>query len=195
MREDYAMKIACLGWGSLIWDPRGLPIRKPWFKDGPLLPIEFARQSQDFRITLVIEKDAAYVRSLWALMTNKKLEIAIEELKEREGVNESAIGFWTQNSSSEHTFIEIIGEWAKLKGLEAVIWTALPPKFDGQNGRVPTIEEVISYLRDLPLLKISYVEEYIRRAPIQIDTDYRRKIEGEFGWSPWEITEKSDRED
>lgn len=193
------MTIACLGWGSLIWDPRSLPIRKPWFRDGPLLPIEFARQSQDYRITLVIEKEAAYVRSLWALMSINNLETAKEKLASRECIVSKNIskyiGYWEKNENSDFDFSDEVGKWAKPKGIEAVIWTALPPKFGSQIGRVPTIEEVISYLHDLPLLKISYVEEYIRRAPIQIDTDYRRKIEGEFGWRPWDITETSDGEE
>jgi len=38
-------KIACIGWGSLIWDPRDLLVQREWFKDGALLPVEFARQA------------------------------------------------------------------------------------------------------------------------------------------------------
>lgn len=184
------MKMACLGWGSLVWDPRSLPVRRPWFNDGPLLPIEFARHSKGERITLVIvpdKPDVAYVRSLWALMSIDDLKTAKEELAEREGkIGIENIGHWSKDNNSGHRYVEIIKEWAIQKNLEAVIWTALPPKFDKIEGKVPTVEEILSFLKlkNLPYEKRKFAEEYIRKAPLQIDTDYRRKIDNEFNWPP-----------
>ena len=62
------MKIACIGWGSLIWMPENLMIQNKWFEDGPMLPIEFARQSDNGRITLIIDEFARPVRTLWSLI-------------------------------------------------------------------------------------------------------------------------------
>lgn len=40
------MRISILGWGSLIWDWRHLPITGDWQRGGPVLPIEFSRISR-----------------------------------------------------------------------------------------------------------------------------------------------------
>jgi hypothetical protein len=45
------MRIAILAWGSLIWNPRYLPLASEWVLGGPVLPIEFARVSADGRLT------------------------------------------------------------------------------------------------------------------------------------------------
>jgi len=84
------MLIACLGWGSLVWDPCGLPVQRKWFEDGPLLPIEFARRSLDGRLTLVIVPlgKGLMVRSLWTLFTVHTVHDAREALRRREGVPE-----------------------------------------------------------------------------------------------------------
>ena len=54
------MNIAILGWGSLVPDPRGLPIAGGWHQGGPILPIEFSRISKDGQragcLTLVIDE-------------------------------------------------------------------------------------------------------------------------------------------
>jgi hypothetical protein len=156
--------------------------------DGPLLSIEFARHSDEDRITLVLVSGAAYVRSLWALMSINDLQLAKKELAFREGIKEENIskyvGCWSRRSASNHNFVKVIGKWAVQKGLDAIIWTALPPNFGSKKDGMPPIDEIISFLRDLPYERKRHAEYYIRKAPRQIDTDYRRKIEAELQWTP-----------
>ena len=181
--------IACLGWGSLVWDPRALPIRRYWFDDGPLVRAEFARQSADGRITLVIVDSARPVRSLWALMDAGDESEARTHLCKREGIckeNESRhIGSWPNGPARQ--CLAGLDEWAMARRLDAVVWTALPPKLPkiDQAGKTLTEEDIIiEYLRGLRGGKLDAAERYIRRAPRQIDTAYRRRIEVEFGWLP-----------
>ena len=61
-------KIACLGWGSLIWDPRDLLNDGQWCSNSPFLPIEYTRQSADGRLTLVISPEFQSVPVLWSMM-------------------------------------------------------------------------------------------------------------------------------
>ena len=48
------MKIVCIGWGSLVWDPGVLRCVGDWQTDGPTLPLEFARVWRDGRLALVL---------------------------------------------------------------------------------------------------------------------------------------------
>ncbi len=74
------MKIACIGWGSLVWQPKDLIIQNEWHSDGPMLPVEFIRQSENGRLTLVITQNATPVRTLWALMSTTEIEQARRSL-------------------------------------------------------------------------------------------------------------------
>ncbi|HPC62819.1 MAG TPA: hypothetical protein PKX23_19315 [Verrucomicrobiota bacterium] len=113
------MRIAILGWGSLIWDRRDLPITGDWQGDGPVLPIEFSRISDnglpappDFasrqagRLTLVIdERHGADVPTRYALspclprrgtrrrQARSSLGEAVTDLQRREGCAADNIGF------------------------------------------------------------------------------------------------------
>ncbi|MDE0680083.1 MAG: hypothetical protein OXI11_07710 [Gammaproteobacteria bacterium] len=176
--------IACLGWGSLIWDPRNLPIQRYWFNDGPLIPVEFARKSDDGRITLVISPAVRPVRALWALMDGDSLEEAKKQLQQREGAkNPEHIGNWSRGRPPPEKIPEL-NEWALARNIDSVIWTKLPPNFkDGDNGK-PRVEDVLRYLRELTGTARDAAEQYIRRAPRQIDTAYRRRIEAELQWLP-----------
>jgi hypothetical protein len=182
------MLIACLGWGSLVWDPRELPVRGTWFIDGPFLPIEFARESQDGRITLVLTPDTLeVVRSLWASMSVTQLDVAREALRARENIPnknaDSHVGSWKRGEAAAVGVATRIGRWAEHLGLDGVVWTNLPPKYDG-NETVPSGEAILAHLNSLPHEKRKNAERYIRMAPRQIDTKYRRLIEKELEWSP-----------
>jgi hypothetical protein len=180
------MKIACLGWGSLIWRPESLLIRREWFSDGPLLCIEFVRQSNDGRLTLVLSHDAKPVRTLWALMATEDIQVAKESLRVREGIPKSRIETSIATVLKDNEEIDpnklTIQDWLKTNNLDAAIWTNLPAKFNGQDDAEPNLEQAIEYLKNLPVNQQKTAEEYIRKAPKQIDTEFRRKFETEFGW-------------
>lgn len=176
--------IACIGWGSLIWRPETLPIQRHWFEDGPFLPVEFARESKDGRITLVICADRPLVRTLWAIMDCATLDDAVEALRIREGIfqrnTKDHIGIFSDQQAPNGSIEKTIGEWALSKKLSGAVWTALPPKF-GNREEMPSEDEVIAHFRGLRGSMRDNAIEYVECAPRQIDTPYRRRIEAEFG--------------
>ena len=174
--------VACLGWGSLVWDARDLPIRRQWFTDGPFVKVEFARHSKGDRITLVLEKTAVPVRSLWAVMDCGDLVNAREALRKREGCDLTDIGFWSRGNRAPDLIVDL-PQWAKAQGVRSVIWTALRPQFLGTDRRVPSVDEVVAHLSSLTGTARDSAEQYIRLAPRQIDTQYRRRIEASLHWA------------
>jgi len=189
-------RIAVVGWGSLIWDRRGLPVLYDrWFSDGPFLPVEFARISQRGRLTLVVEEDVPCVPSLWNVSPRDDWRIARQDLADREGVtNFEWIGVLDLVTGDWYTRLsaplqERIYTWAEEKDLSAVIWSDLPANFSEElrKRQCPrhafTPENVIHYLQRHADKQAA--ERYIRCTPPQIDTPMRRHIEGELGWTPW----------
>jgi hypothetical protein len=120
-------------------------------------------------------------------MSANSIDEAAENLAAREGMPakniNTSIGIWSLGSSNSNKLTQMIGNWAESLALDAVIWTALPPKFNGESGKIPSADEVIAHLSNLPHEKQNHAEEYVRMAPRQIDTDYRRKIEAELHWT------------
>lgn len=181
------MRIAVIGWGSLIWDPRDLQIKDKWHSDGPMLPVEFARVSSEDRLTLVLVDTVALQPTLWVLSGKPTLAEAVRNLAKREGTTDSNIGRWSSTDEQINFQVQVrtlIGQWAQERKLDAVVWTALGPKKpNGENG-LATEDELIEYLRTLVEgRKALAAKEYIEKAPTQIKTLLRMRIQREFGWS------------
>jgi hypothetical protein len=186
------MKIAIIGWGSLIWDPRNLEIDKTlgengWHNDGPILPIEFSRISNDGRLTLVIDSDGSEIQTLFAISAWPGLDEAILDLAVREGCNKNKIGLYLKKSDKfipdNVEFRKSIKTWMDSNpDIEAVIWTNLPRNFKDKIGVRLTPKNAVNYLNYQTLEIKKIAEQYIRRAPEVVRTPIRNAIEKEFGW-------------
>lgn len=187
------MKIAILGWGSLIWQPKELEFNKTfgWNEDGPILPIEFARISKDGRLTLVITENGTEVPVLFTLSNYHNLEEAILNLAVREGSGRNSIGSYDKSKdtfSSKFLFKDEIINWIKNTDFDAVIWTNLCENWNIKNDKGDIIRQIeperrIEYLKELKGHTSAIAEEYIRRTPHQIVTAFRKKIESELNWT------------
>jgi hypothetical protein len=191
MKDSGKMAIACIGWGSLIWDQQGLPVTGKWHGDGPMLPVEFARESEAGHLTLVICPNAKRVQTYWSMLDVADMQSA----KERLGIREypqakekwisDNIGFIDQRTGEKYGAEgEAIVFWANQHSLDGVVWTNLPCGFRRNRNLMPSGADVISHLRELDEVSLEKAEKYVRQAPLQIDTEYRRLIEKEFGWHP-----------
>jgi hypothetical protein len=186
-------RTACLGWGSLVWDPRELPLKSTWSVDGPAVRVEFLRQSvRSKRVTLVLDPSGPLVQSLWAELDVESSAAGRRALRLREGVREvneqRSIGLW-ETGNSDPSLIGGLSHWAATHNVDAVVWTALQPRW-GEQSRVPTLEEVLRYLRGLSIEDKVNAEKYIRCAPVQIDTPFRRSIETALQWTPVAETQR-----
>jgi len=187
------MKIAILGWGSLVKEPRGLPVEGEWQQDGPKLWIEFSRISQSGAragcLTLVIdERCDSEVTTLHVLSKRSDLPSAIADLQEREGTSLDNIGFcevaagrFAANAVSRHPeSCERIRVWAQDKGFDAVIWTALSRRFKDALGIAFPPAAALKYLDGLPEPTKERTLEYIRSAPAQTKTPFRNLFDQKY---------------
>jgi hypothetical protein len=169
--------IVCLAWGSLVWNPGALPIVGDWSTDGPALPLKFARESEDGRMTLVLVDHDRPVSVLWAELEVRDIEQASEALRLREKVRfDGAIGRWPA-VARQHAFDEVIGGWMNAKGSDGVVWTALRPgmRADRQSRSyvTPSLARIERHLAALPPEARVNAARYVNSAPEQIATPYR----------------------
>jgi len=177
-----------LGWGSLIWQPANehgeLRVEAPWHEDGPELPVEFARISSDGRLTLVVLPGYPHTSPvLWARSCFDLPGRAIVNLAEREtGAPLRAIHGVTGDGlllgDPDIRIAATVWSWMAHRPLEAAVWTGLAPGDRwaelGEAGFSP--EAALTYVGGLRGRPRRRAEEYLRRAPPQIDTPLRPRL-------------------
>lgn len=179
------MKIACLGWGSLLWKTDPVQLASPWNSDGPVLPIEFARVSDGGELSTALCEGARPQTVWWAELTTTGLDEARELLRQREEID-PAHPEWIGSlpGAARGLGAKEIGRWLDTMPLDAVVWTALPPRVDGVEGRCPSAARAVEYLSSLSGETRAHAEDYIRRVPASLDTENRRQITSSLGWFP-----------
>ncbi len=179
------MKIACIAWGSLIWEPGPLKLASGWMPDGPHLPLEFVRDSDDSdELALVLHDTAPAMPTHWALLDAADLDAAREMLRQREKIRPE-YPQWVGSIPSPHGPADArIAAWMGGRGLDAVVWTALPAKFARVSERAPSAHEAVAFLAGLQGAQRTKAEDYVRRVPPAIRTLYRGLFEDRLGWTP-----------
>ena len=183
------MKIAILGWGSLLWDeqPAFDDHHSGWLDDGPTLNLEFSRVSASRKgaLTLVIdEKDGAPCRVAYSISKRADPNDAICDLRCREGTILRRIGYWFADPAGQTCDLVIpdgLSQWAKSKSLNVVIWTGLESNFPESAKQDFSTKAAVGYLQGLSSEAKAKATEYVRRAPDFVKTPLRTTLESE----PW----------
>ncbi|WEF34464.1 hypothetical protein [Pseudoduganella chitinolytica] len=179
------MKIAVVAWGSLLWKPAPLHLASGWHPGGPLLALEFCRVSEDTpELALALCPGARLCPTYWAWLDTGDLEAARAMLRAREKITPERPEWVGTVPAAHHADAATIDAWRRARGIDAAVWTALPPRFRGQDGRVPDAHEVLQWLATRSGDEGAAAQHYIRRTPAHIDTGYRRLIEARLGWRP-----------
>jgi hypothetical protein len=179
------LKIAIIGWGYLVWDPRGLDVGPQWHRDGPLLPIEFARFATPPRLLPVLVEGAPLQPTLWTLSSKRSLLAAAADLAIREGVSTHDVGHWARPEATRPPagFEAIIARWVESKGLDGAVWRAVEPNLPDRMPGFPCEEVRLEFLRELVATgHEGDAKEYFERMPAQIRTPFQERVAREFGW-------------
>ena len=179
------MKIAVIGWGSLLWKTGKLQLQSPiWQPDGPGLCIEYARKSKGDRLTLVLCDKVPLQRTYWNLHKSTDIEEAKANLAEREGIETKARIerdihlVRVTDSDPKQPSHKSVWEWLKkTQYADAAIWTGLPPS---PEFLIPS--KALKHLGRLTGKQQESAVQYVRQTPPQIQTPLRELIRKKLGW-------------
>lgn len=186
------MKIAILGWGSLIWekdeDFNSQLQFSNWDPLGPDLKLEFSRvsSSRHGALTLVIDlNNGTECGTFFNLSTSSRLGDVRHSLMRREKCGFNKIGFVDNMQGNSYgrsaEVIDQIRGWSKLRKLDAVVWTDLPSNFPEeccglQKGTAFTVDSGLVHLSSLSSIGKEKAKEYFLNAPEGIETPLRQAV-------------------
>ena len=185
-------KIAVLGWGSLVWDPRDLQAAAQFAPNGPLLPIEFCRVSNDGRLTLAVDETFGAVCTTYSAPSAlQSLDAAIENLRSEKGCEARAE--WAMSSS-----LPADRATSRCNGIRKLSRPSRPgrkrtattprsgrrwratSRSSGKGGEPFSVTAALSYLEELEkrdAAKFRLALDYVRRAPIEVQTPVRDEVQ------------------
>lgn len=186
------MKIAILGWGSLLWDehPEFDEQHEEWQFDGPSLEIEFSRVSKkrNGALTLVLDaKNGKACQVAYSLSKRKSPDDAICDVRSREGTTLKNVGFYFADNSRrqarEEPVLKTIQDWALEKKIDVVIWTDLESNFQKESKcRMPfSIKTALCHIQALDDKGKVMAAEYVWRSPTFVNTPLREVLQAQ----PW----------
>lgn len=191
------MRVAVLGWGSLLWETdtdRGrafLRHCRTWCNEGPQLRLEFSRisESRGNALTLVIDdKNGDRCKVAYAFSKRRALEDAICDLRRREGTTLKNIGrYWSENGEEKWQNADSdevrasVQQWARSENIDAVVWTALRSNFAECKDEEFSVDAAKRHVQSLDAENKVKAAEYIWRAPELANTPVRRALQSE----PW----------
>ncbi|HFC05315.1 MAG TPA: hypothetical protein ENJ55_06385 [Rhizobiales bacterium] len=188
------MRIAIIGYGSLVWDLENLAphVRGNWqLGAGPAMPVEFSRISPKRKnaLVLVIDETLDHRCKTSVMESNRqKVEHAITDLAARERCPADMIGYLTTDGTFHHP-MECAARWLEKSDYDAVLWTALPGNFTSELQKPFTHRNGREYLKSLSDLSIGEAWRYIEFAPEVTDTPFRRFLATDPFWQSLDYRE------
>jgi hypothetical protein len=167
------VRIAVLGWGSLLWDPRKLKLASQWAITDLCLPLEFSRKSARNRLTLVVDPvHGQDVLIACALSGCGTIRGAVGNLTKREGCDQSDIGVATpkQVVRGRLPMAERVRAWVEQACYDAVIWTDLESNFSF------TVKAALAFLGAPRSRALSEARTYIALSPAVVETPLRARL-------------------
>jgi hypothetical protein len=181
------MKIAFLGWGSLLRISHALKLVGKWQSDGPLFPLEFAYITKSNVLTLAIHPASSQVQTFWAQSEFEDLEEAKGALGKlsRTELSDISCSSAEENSNKDElaaATYDSLRVWLKQKGLDAVVWIGRKSNFKEATGADFTEESAMDFINMLSKNQRLAAEEHIINYPDQIETTLRQQLRIKFGW-------------